>query len=129
MVASSAARIRQPVRWVCLRFELETGTFFTARFRRRRIPHAEVSMVSLTQLWMPILLSAVVVFIASSVIHMVLGYHKSDFSRVPNESAAQDVLRPLSVPPGDYMMAYASGAAEMKDPAFLERVNRGPNIV
>ena len=58
-------------------------------------------MVPLMSLWMPILLSAIVVFIASSIIHMVLGYHHSDYSRVPNEAAAQDGLRALNLTPGD----------------------------
>ena len=40
-------------------------------------------MVPLTSLWLPILLSAVVVFVASNVIHMVLGYHRSDYDQLP----------------------------------------------
>jgi len=50
-------------------------------------------MVPLTTLWLPILVSAVVVFVASSIMHMVLAYHKSDYRRLPDEervrSAAQ----------------------------------------
>ena len=42
-------------------------------------------MVSIISLWLPILLSAVAVFIASSVIHMVLKYHNSDFKKIPAE--------------------------------------------
>ncbi len=36
-------------------------------------------MVSIVSLWLPILLSAIVVFILSSVLHMVFTYHNSDF--------------------------------------------------
>ena len=36
-------------------------------------------MVGLAALWLPILLSAVIVFVASSLIHMVSGWHKSDY--------------------------------------------------
>jgi hypothetical protein len=86
-------------------------------------------MVSLMALWMPILLSAVVVFIASSIIHMALGYHKNDFARVPNEAAATDALRALNLPPGDYMLPRPSSMAEMKDPAFIERLAKGPNVM
>jgi hypothetical protein len=85
-------------------------------------------MVPLMSLWMPILLSAVAVFIASSIIHMVLGYHKSDFSRMPNEAAATDALRALNLAPGDYMLPLPSSAAAMKDPAFIERITKGPNL-
>ena len=61
-------------------------------------------MVSLTQLWLPILLSAVAVFVASSVIHMVLPWHTSDYPRVPNEDALMDAVRPLAIPPGEYII-------------------------
>jgi hypothetical protein len=33
-------------------------------------------MIPLTALWLPILLSAVIVFFASFIMHMVLAYHK-----------------------------------------------------
>jgi len=33
-------------------------------------------MVPLTSLWAPILLSAVIVFVASSIMHMVLPFHR-----------------------------------------------------
>jgi hypothetical protein len=86
-------------------------------------------MVSLTSLWMPILLSAVAVFIVSSVIHMVLAYHRSDHAKLPSEDAVMDALRPFNIPPGDYMMPCSSGPAEMKSPAFLEKFNKGPVAV
>jgi hypothetical protein len=81
-------------------------------------------MVPLTSLWLPILLSAVLVFLASSLLHMVLKYHRADYSKLPNEDAVMDVLRP--VPPADYVVPYAGGREGMKDPAFLEKVKRGP---
>lgn len=84
-------------------------------------------MVPLASLWLPILLSAVIVFIVSAIIHMVLPYHRSDFAKVPNEDAAMDALRP--VPPGDYMMPHVSGPAEMKNPAIIEKAKRGPVAV
>lgn len=86
-------------------------------------------MVPLMSLWMPILLSAVAVFIASSVIHMLLGYHKTDFGRVPDENATLNALRPLNIPPGEYMVPHATGGADMKDPVFLEKVKSGPNLL
>jgi multisubunit Na+/H+ antiporter MnhG subunit len=61
-------------------------------------------MVQLTALWLPILLAAVFVFIASSVIHMVLGYHKSDYGKVESEDGVMDALRKFDIPPGDYMV-------------------------
>ena len=40
-------------------------------------------MVPVTSLWLPIVLSGVLVFVASSLIHMVLGYHKGDYRALP----------------------------------------------
>jgi hypothetical protein len=83
-------------------------------------------MVSLTALWLPILLAAVFVFIASSIIHMVLRYHSSDFRKLPDEDRAMDVLRPLNIPPGEYVFPYAGSAKAMSDPAYQERYRQGP---
>ena len=83
-------------------------------------------MVPLSALWMPILLSAVIVFVASSVMHMVLTYHKADYGRLPGEDKVLAALRPLKIPPGDYMFPHASSMAALKDPAFLEKMNAGP---
>jgi hypothetical protein len=86
-------------------------------------------MVSLAALWLPILLSAVLVFVASSLIHMASPWHKNDYPKVPNEEGVRAALRPLSIPPGDYMVPRASGREELRDPGFLEKVNQGPNLL
>ena len=83
-------------------------------------------MVSLTSLLVPILVSAVLVFLASSVVHMMLPYHRSDVQPVPNEGAVMDALRRFNIPPGDYMMPRAASPKEMKDPAFTEKLKQGP---
>jgi hypothetical protein len=83
-------------------------------------------MVSVVSLWLPILLSAVIVFIVSSVIHMVLGYHRSDFVAVPKEDEVMAALRPFEIPPGDYCMPYSGSMAAMKDAAFVEKMKAGP---
>ena len=83
-------------------------------------------MVPLTSLWLPILLSAVVVFVASSLIHMVLGYHKSDFAQLPREADVMNALRPFAIPPGEYMVPRPSKMADMKTPEFQDKINKGP---
>ena len=50
-------------------------------------------MVSLANLWLPVLLSAVIVFFASSIIHMVLPYHRSDYKKLPDEDNVRAALR------------------------------------
>lgn len=84
-------------------------------------------MISLTSLAVPILVAAVLVFIASAVLHMVIAaWHKGDLDRLPDEEGVMNVLRPFALRPGNYAMPMASGMAEMKDPAFVEKMTRGP---
>ncbi len=83
-------------------------------------------MVPITSLWLPIVLSAVFVFIASSVIHMALGYHANDLRQAPNESALQEALRPFNLAPGDYGLPKPASASAMRDPAFIEKRQKGP---
>jgi hypothetical protein len=86
-------------------------------------------MVTLEALWAPILASAVIVFIASSVIHMVLPWHKRDYPALPGERGVMDALRPFALPPGDYLMPRAGDMKEFKTPEFQERLRQGPVIV
>lgn len=86
-------------------------------------------MTALSALWLPIVLSAVFVFVVSSVIHMFTGWHKNDYARLPNEGAVLDALRPLAIPPGDYMMPRAESRQELSSPEFAERAKRGPVVI
>jgi hypothetical protein len=83
-------------------------------------------MVSLFVLWLPILLSAVIVFIVSSIIHMLSPWHKGDYPKMQNEDKLMDALRPLNIPPGDYMVPRPSGREEMRAPEFIEKLKKGP---
>src|ERR1700737_2597132 len=83
-------------------------------------------MVPIVSLWLPILLSAVAVFIASSIIHMVLTYHRSDFKKLPAEADVMDTLRKFQIPPGDYLIPSAGSPKARRDPAFQERMKKGP---
>jgi hypothetical protein len=80
-------------------------------------------------LWLPIVLASVIVFVASSIIHMLMPWHKGDYPKLDNEDKVLDALRPLNLPPGDYMLPRPGTAAEMKSPEFIEKVNRGPKLV
>jgi hypothetical protein len=86
----------------------------------------ENSMVPLMSLWMPIVLSAVAVFVVSAIVHMVLPHHKGDFARLPAEDDVTAALRSANPPPGDYVFPYAGSMAAMNDPDYLERYKRGP---
>jgi hypothetical protein len=86
-------------------------------------------VVTLTSLWLPFLVSIGVVFVVSSLIHMVMPWHKNDYPAVPNEDAVLDALRPFSIPPGDYMMPRGTGMADMKSKEFQEKMRRGPVVI
>jgi hypothetical protein len=86
-------------------------------------------MVPVTSLWIPILLSAVLVFIVSSILHMLLPWHRGDMKKLPSEDEVLEALRKASVPPGDYMAPYAGSMKAMSDPAFLERRTKGPVVL
>ena len=86
-------------------------------------------MVSLTSLWLPILVSSVIVFVVSSIIHMGPFWHRSDYPKLANEDRVMDALRPLAIPPGDYMMPRASGSQETRSPEFKEKFRKGPVMI
>ena len=86
-------------------------------------------MVSIGALWLPILLSAVFVFILSSFIHMVLGYHANDYRKVPDEDGLMEALRKFNIPAGQYMMPRAATSRDMKSPEYLEKVKKGPGAI
>jgi len=86
-------------------------------------------MVSVTALWLPILLSAVFVFIVSSIIHMVLSYHESDFAKISKEDEVRGALGKFMIPPGDYMIPRAQNQKEMNSPEFIAKMNEGPVVI
>jgi hypothetical protein len=83
-------------------------------------------MVEITSLWLPILLAAVIVFLVSSLIHMVLGYHRSDFGKLPDEAGVMEAVGKFNIPPGDYQMPRPQNAQEMRSSEFIEKMKRGP---
>jgi len=86
----------------------------------------EVTMVGITDLWIPILLSAVAVFVVSSLVHMGLRYHKADWAQVPGEEVVTEAIRKAGVPPGDYMFPHCGDMSELKKPEVIEKFKRGP---
>jgi hypothetical protein len=83
-------------------------------------------MVPLMSLWLPIVLSAVLVFVASTILHMVLPFHKGDYRKLPSEEAVMEAMRKFNIPPGDYLVPCAGSPKDMNSPAFLEKMTKGP---
>jgi hypothetical protein len=86
-------------------------------------------MTDLAALWLPLLLSAVFIFIASSIIHMTPLWHKNDFPPLPDEEAARAAIGPLNVPPGDYMLPRCKSMKEFGGAEFQAKLKAGPNWV
>lgn len=82
-------------------------------------------MEFLLQLWLPILVTGVVLFFASFVAWMVLPHHQGDFSPIPQEDKWMDAVRSMNLPAGSYMFPYMTHA-EAKDPEKIAKYTAGP---
>ncbi|MDB6114912.1 MAG: hypothetical protein JWQ62_1857 [Lacunisphaera sp.] len=83
-------------------------------------------MNALLSLWLPILLSAVVVFVISSLIHMVLKWHSSDYGTLSNEDAVRDAIRAGNPAPGRYVMPACKEMKDMASEAMKKKYAEGP---
>jgi hypothetical protein len=83
-------------------------------------------MVDLFQLWLPILLSSVAVFFLSFLMWMALPHHKSDWTGLPDEDAAMDLLRSQGVKRGQYAIPHCASKELMRDPEFIAKWTKGP---
>jgi hypothetical protein len=86
-------------------------------------------MTHIHVLWLPILLSSVAVFILSALIHTVFPWHKGDYKKVPNEDQVRDAIRPLAIPPGEYLVPRAGSGKEVRSPEFVQKMKEGPVII
>lgn len=86
-------------------------------------------MVGLFSLWLPIVLSAVFVFIVSSIIHMFLNYHANDFGKISSEDEVMEALRGFNIPPGEYMIPRANSMKECHTDAMKEKMSKGPVLM
>jgi len=81
-------------------------------------------MTALAALWMPIVVSAVFVFVVSSVLHMALKYHQADYKKLPDEARQVDALRGLA--PGSYHFPHCDSMKDLGTPEMQEKFRRGP---
>lgn len=83
-------------------------------------------MNALLSLWLPILLSAVVVFIISSLIHMVIRWHAGDYNGLANEDAVRAAIRAGNPAPGRYVVPFCKEMKDMGSEAMLQKYREGP---
>jgi hypothetical protein len=84
-------------------------------------------MVTLGALWLPILLSAVIVFVMSFLVWNVLPWHKKEWKGLPNEESVRQALK--DIPAGMYHVPHPASPKEMKDPAFQRKCAEGPMVM
>ncbi len=85
-------------------------------------------MVPLTELWLPILLSAVLVFFVSSLLNTVLPHHRADFRSLPPESGIRESLLLAKLPPGQYAIPRPETRADLSSPEFRQMMEEGPVV-
>lgn len=83
-------------------------------------------MTALLSLWLPILLSAVVVFVISSLIHMAIKWHAPDYRGFANEDAVRDAIRAGNPSPGRYVVPYCADMKQMGGEVMQTKYRDGP---
>lgn len=77
-------------------------------------------------LWLPVIVSAVAVWLVSAIVHMVLRYHRADYKQLSDEESVAAAVRKVGPGPGVYVMPYCTDMSQMKDPAFRKKYDEGP---
>jgi hypothetical protein len=86
-------------------------------------------MVALGSLWLPVVVAAVLVFVVSSLVHMVLKYHAKDYRPLPNEEAVRAAIRSGNPSPGQYIIPYCSDMKLLDTPEMKQKYAEGPIAV
>ncbi|HRP62220.1 MAG TPA: hypothetical protein PK400_02895 [Phycisphaerales bacterium] len=85
-------------------------------------------MVSLLDLWLPIVLSAAAVWVASALAWMVMPHHKNDFKKLADEDTVMKAVRAASVAPGIYFFPHMTECNPAKmDPETKAKFESGPH--
>ena len=82
-------------------------------------------MISIFSLWLPILLSAVIVWIGGAILWMVFPHHKTDFKGLPDEEAARAALMPQKIPAGQYDFPHIPSPDAVHDPEAKRKFAEG----
>ena len=83
-------------------------------------------MQAIALLWLPVLVAAIAVFVASSLVHMVFRWHQSDFRRIGNEDAVRAALREGGSAPGQYMTPWCEGMKAAQEEPMQAKFREGP---
>ena len=80
--------------------------------------------MTILSLWLPIIVSAVVAFIAGSVIWMAMPWHKGEWRKTPDEEAVRAALKGCA--PGMYSVPNCNSQSDFKHPEMQQKFVEGP---
>ncbi|MFT4927789.1 MAG: hypothetical protein ACI8WB_003903 [Phenylobacterium sp.] len=83
-------------------------------------------MLTIAMLWLPILVSAVVVWIISAIVWVAMPHHKKDYAPFPDEDKMRKAISEQNVTPGLYSTPFASSNEVMNSPEFKQKMDDGP---
>lgn len=83
-------------------------------------------MQFMIDLWMPILISGLAVFVISALVWTVFPHHKKEFAPLSNEGAVMDALRVGGPVPGLYATPHMADHKEGGTPEGKAKLERGP---
>ena len=80
--------------------------------------------MTITSLWLPIVVSSVCAFMAGAIIWMAMPWHKKQWNKTPNEEGVRAALKGCA--PGNYTVPNCPDNESYKDPAMQQRFIDGP---
>ena len=83
-------------------------------------------MNGILSLWLPILATAVLIFVASSLIHMVFKWHNSDYKKIANEDEVRAAIRASAPVPGQYVVPHCMDMKDMGSEEMKKKFLEGP---
>jgi len=85
-------------------------------------------MTPFISLLLPIVVSAVAVFVLTMIIHMT-PWHRSDHIKLPDEDGVMQALRPFNIPPNDYVVPHPGTGEYMKSKEYDAKRAAGPVMI
>jgi hypothetical protein len=83
-------------------------------------------MTFVAHLWLPVVVSAFFVFLASSIIWTMMPHHQKEWHKLPGEAAVLAALRAQPAEPGLYALPGIDHPADRKSAAWKADLERGP---
>ncbi|MCC6425806.1 MAG: hypothetical protein IT435_03190 [Phycisphaerales bacterium] len=83
-------------------------------------------MAEFMALWLPILVSAVAVWIASAIVWMAMPHHKKDYIELPDEKGFTAFLKSQNIPAGVYGFPDCKTPEKRNSPEMKEAWQHGP---